>query len=276
MFSKSLPLESAIFTILDVETTGLNPRFGDRICEIALLKLQNNREIERFQSLVNPGYPISPGATAINGINNEMAKDAPYFKDIAQQVADFLNETVIVCHNARFDLSFLATQMAGVGLQSLKNFVVDTLIIARRHYRFPSNCLGNIVRSTGIEVTQEHRALTDVLLTKKVLEYFLNDLKRMGVRTLFDLLNLQGEIVSFPEIREISLPPAIEEAIGSGKKLNIRYVSSDGQETARVIEPIEVTASEDCLYLRAWCDLRQEQRTFRFDRIIEMKLYNTD
>lgn len=267
-------LTEITFTYLDVETTGLNPYFGDRICEIALLKCQEDKEIDCFNSLINPAYPISPGAGAINGITNEMVKDAPYFKDVVQRILDFLNDTVIVCHNARFDLSFLAKQMSGLGLPNIKNFVVDTLILARKCYRFPSNCLGNLARSIGLEVDREHRALSDVYLTKGILSFFLTNLKKDGIETLSDLLNLQGEIISFSEVKEISLPPAIEEAIGSGKKLKIKYVSSEGEETVRTIEPIEVSASEDYLYLRAWCDLRQEQRTFRFDRIIEMKLNN--
>lgn len=260
------------FTYLDVETTGLNPYFGDRICEIALLKCEGSREINSFQSLINPGYPVSPGASAINGITDGMLKDAPYFKDIVPQVLNLLEDTVIVCHNARFDLSFLALQLSGLGLPTLRNFVVDTLLLARRCYRFPSNALGNIARILGLSIVREHRALDDVYLTKSILDFFITDLKKSEIRTLNDLLQLQGENISFPEIKEISLPPAIEEAIGSGKKLKIKYIASNGEETLRVIEPIEVNASEDYLYLRAWCDLRKEQRTFRFDRIIEMKL----
>jgi len=265
-------LSQVTFTYLDVETTGLNPYFGDRICEIGLLKCQGNKEIDSFQSLINPARPLSPGASAINRITEEMVKNAPYFKGIVHQVLDFLDDTVIVCHNARFDLSFLAHQLSGLGLASLKNFVIDTLILARRYYCFPSNSLGNIARSIGLSVECEHRALADVYLTKRILTFFLDDLKKKNIITLTDLLNLQGEMTSFPEVKEISLPPAIEEAIGSGKKLKIRYVASNGEETLRTIEPIEVSASEDYLYLRAWCDLRQEQRSFRFDRIIEMKL----
>lgn len=267
-------LNETIFTYLDIETTGLNPYFGDRICEIALLKCQGEKKTDCFHTLINPAYPISPGAGAINGITDEMVKDAPYFKDVIQQILDFLNNTVIVCHNARFDLSFLAKQMAGLGLPNIKNSILDTLILARKCYRFPSNSLGNIARFIGLEVNREHRALSDVYLTKSILDFFISDLKKNKIENLFDLLNLQGEMTSFPEVKEITLPPAIEEAIGSGKKLKIKYISSNGEETVRIIEPIEVNASEDYLYLRAWCDLRQEQRTFRFDRIIEMKLNN--
>lgn len=266
-------LDDTVFTFLDFETTGLNPHFGDRICEIALLKWCKGKEIDSFQSLVNPAYPISPGASAINGISDEMVKNAPYFKDLVKQILDFINGTVIVCHNARFDLSFLGVQLRNLGLTGLKNFVVDTLILARRYYCFPSNCLGNIAQSLGINVFQEHRAFVDTHLTKKIFEFFLEDFSRKrNVQTLTDLLKLQSEIISFPEVKEMSLPPAIEEAIGSGKKLKIKYISSTGEETIRIIEPIEVMPKEDYLYLRAWCNLRQEQRTFRFDRIIEMKL----
>ncbi len=157
-------LNQTIFTYLDVETTGLNPYFGDRICEIALLKCQGEKKIDCFHTLINPAYPISPGSAAINGITDEMVENAPYFKDVIQRILDFLNQSVIVCHNARFDLSFLAKQMSGLGLPNIKNSILDTLILARKYYHFPSNSLGNIARFIGLEIKREHRALDDVYL----------------------------------------------------------------------------------------------------------------
>src|SRR5262245_52270452 len=118
-------LSEVIFCFLDVETTGLDPYLGDRICEIAVLKTQGEQTLDVFHSLINPGRPISPGAYAVNHISADMVKDAPYFSELAQPFLDFIKETVLVGHNARFDMSFLATQLGGLNLPRPQNHVVD-------------------------------------------------------------------------------------------------------------------------------------------------------
>lgn len=155
----SRPLDEVAFTILDVETTGLNPHFGDRVCEIALLRCQGDRELGRFHSLVNPGRGISPGAFAVNGIKDEDVIDAPPFADIAPAVLKVLGETVIVAHNAPFDLGFLAAELEICRLPFIDNMVIDTLTLARRWYSFPSNSLQNVAYYLGIDTLGQHRAL---------------------------------------------------------------------------------------------------------------------
>src|SRR5262249_44167342 len=80
------------FCVLDVETTGLNPKLGDRICEIALLKTRNTETLATFHTLVNPGRPISPAASAINNISDAMVKDAPSFAAIAPEILAFTQD----------------------------------------------------------------------------------------------------------------------------------------------------------------------------------------
>src|SRR5689334_18316458 len=104
------PISDLTFVFLDTETTGLSPEFGDRICEIALLKTKNGEILDSYQSLVNPGRLISPGASAVNGITDEMVQGKPYFKDIIEDFLKVVTDSVLVIHNAPFDLSFLSTQ----------------------------------------------------------------------------------------------------------------------------------------------------------------------
>jgi len=107
----SCPVDEVTFTVLDVETTGLNPQYGDRVCEIALLRCEGGRELGRFHSLVDPGRPISPGAFAVNRIRDEDLIGAPLFADIASTVLEMLGNSVLVAHNAPFDLGFLGSEL---------------------------------------------------------------------------------------------------------------------------------------------------------------------
>jgi DNA polymerase III epsilon subunit family exonuclease len=228
--------------------------------------------LDVFHSLVNPGRPISPGAYAVNHISADMVKDAPYFSEVAQPFLDFIKDTVLVGHNARFDMSFLATQLGGLNLPRPENHVVDTLNLARRFYRFPGNSLGTVARQLGIKPEDEHRALADVKTTRAVFEVFLKDFQSRGVESLEDLLRLQGNPVSYPRPQEIILPPALEEAIKSKRKISLKYLSSVSEETVRVVDPIKVGVFTDYIYLVAYCHLRKAKRTFRLDRIVEMHL----
>ncbi|MFH0947388.1 MAG: 3'-5' exonuclease [Elusimicrobiota bacterium] len=197
-------LKDVLFTIVDVETTGLNSHLGDRICEIAVLRTQNGKEVGSFSSLINPKKPISSGASEVNGITDDMVENSPTFDAIIDKILPLLKDSCIVCHNAPFDLSFISTQMKNLRLQCLKNPVVDTLFLARRYFGFPSNALGNIARHLNISPSHctqeqsEHRAMGDVLITRKIFDYFIKDLKkRKDIKTLEDLLKLQGGSIKF-------------------------------------------------------------------------------
>ena len=186
---KNFLIKNVSFAVVDIETTGLSPRAGNRICEIAVLRVKGGRKVGSFESLVNPERPISRGASFVNGITDDMVRNSPKFGEVVNDVLGLLNDAVIVCHNAPFDLGFIAHHMQGINLPLLNNPVVDTLKLARRHYNFSSNSLGSIARELCITVRNEHRAMGDVLTTRKVLDCFLEDFIRdKGVRKLKDLL----------------------------------------------------------------------------------------
>jgi DNA polymerase-3 subunit epsilon len=267
----SVPLDRVIFAVLDVETTGLSPAFGDRICEVAVLRCRGGRELARFHTLVNPLRSISPGAFAVNHIRDEDVIDAPLFRDVAPRLLEALGDSVIVAHNAPFDLGFLAWELGLGSLPPVENPIVDTLALARRCYSFPSNSLQNVAYYLGIDTQGEHRALADVVTTKGVLDRFLADLADRGVHTLGDVLEAQGGDVLAPGVEVVALPPQIDEALRTEGRLELRYVSAWGEETQRVVKPLYVAAYGGNLYLRAFCHLRNGERTFRLDRIIEMR-----
>ena len=281
-------LSGLTYAVVDVETTGLSARTGDRICEVAVVIARDGKLVNQFQSLVNPQRPISYGATAVNGISNAMVRDAPPFRKVAPLLAEALDGAVLVAHNASFDLSFLSGEMASAGVQPPSNPVIDTLALARRCYTFASNRLGNVARSLGIQTQGLHRALADATVTWYVLKRFLWDLEAQGVCTLGDLLRMQGSLTPLsgwnmaPPIMEWDgtqpycpiqgLPPLVEQAMRAHSPLRIRYAGSDGRQSERVVQPLRVTLREQATYLVAYCHLKQEERTFRLDRIVELRI----
>jgi len=243
------------WAILDVETTGLSPVRGDRVCEIAILRAEPDGNLRRFSSLVNPGRPMDPKATAVNGITDLDVQSAPSFGQITTELTALLDAAVLIAHNAPFDISFLTAEyaLARVGLPQMP--VVDTLHLARTYFQFPKNNLGFIAQKLGVMVTGQHRAAADVETTYHVLRAMLPHLKTRGKITLTALQ-------SAPSIHK-NLPGPLGDALVNQAAIAIRYTSPTSM-SERHIQPLWT----DGKYLIAFCQLRQEQRTFLLEHIV--------
>lgn len=266
------------FAFLDVETTGLDPSQGDRVCEIAVIRTVNGSVVGEFTTLVNPGRSIPQSAVSVHGITDMMVRRSPFFRDIAKDLLSAIKDSVIVAHNARFDLGFLNVELGNLRIALPGNNVIDTLGIARRYYTFPSNSLGQIAKYIGLPAESGHRALADVMTTRDVFQYFLTDLGRRGIRLkrLKDIMKLQGKSVELESRKELVLPVEIEQALRAKGKLRIRYLSAYNEETStRVIEPYDISVTRGSTYIHAFCHLRKERCTFRLDRILEFKTVNS-
>jgi len=156
------------YIAVDVETTGIEPAEGHRVCEIALLKFLRGDVIDSLVSLVNPLRPVSPGASAINGITDLMVAGAPLFRDLFPGILGFIDSDVLIFHNAPFDLSFLRVEARIAGGEWPGNPVVDTLRLARRSGRFRDHSLSAICRELGIGAAF-HRAEADAYAAGKLL-----------------------------------------------------------------------------------------------------------
>ncbi len=231
-------LDNVTFVFVDVETTGLCVEWGDRICEIALLKWRNGEELATYQTLINPEREISPGAASVNNITSEMVKDAPTFPQIAEEMLKFMEGTALVAHHAPFDMGFLQTQLVTSGFPPIENPLIDTLAIARKHYRFPNNSLGTIALYYGLDTKGAHRAMADVLLTRQIFERFVNDLKEQGATTLSHLIEAQGGPVRAAAPEEAVLPPEVQDMIASGRPLKVAYMDAGGRVTERVLKVV--------------------------------------
>jgi DNA polymerase III epsilon subunit family exonuclease len=260
-------LNSHTFAYLDVETTGLSPWFGDRICEVAVLRCMGEEIIDSFDSLLNPERLLSPGAARVNGLKDSDLKKAPRFADVVDQVLALIQDAVIVCHNVPFDLGFLSSELGRINKGLPTVFTLDTLEMARRHFDFDSNSLQSIAQWLNIEVAAAHCALDDTYTTQAVLKHFAGELSSTEIECAI--------MPYYPPVtspQTLNLPPVIEEALQSRKRLFIRYVDRKGDTSERWITPKQILALNDTLYMVAHCHMRDEERNFRLDRIEQMEI----
>jgi DNA polymerase-3 subunit epsilon len=270
-FDPHRPLADTAFVVFDVETTGLNPAFGHRVCEIACQRLRDGQELARFDSLVDPQRAVSAGAFRVNQITAEMLQGAPTFDLVADSILEIMEGAVLVAHNAPFDLGFLAAELEIARRLPPEGPVLDTLTLARRVYSFPRNSLGAVSAALEVETGVAHRAMGDVETTSNVLERMLWDLdRRWGATTLGQILSFQGGSIPYPVSDIPPLPPAIAEALERRGRVRMRYVDARGQETERSVRPLRVQGRQGYLYLIAHCYRAEALRTFRLDRVVDM------
>jgi DNA polymerase-3 subunit epsilon len=152
-------IEDCAFAVVDVETTGMRHRGGDRITEVAVVVVHRGRRELVFESLVNPGCPIPKLVSFVTRITDEMVRDAPGFERIADQVLATLAGRVFVAHNARFDWGFLTAELLRARSLALDGPRLCTVRLARRLVRGVRSCgLDNLTRFFGLENGARHRA----------------------------------------------------------------------------------------------------------------------
>ncbi|MDR0233261.1 MAG: DNA polymerase III subunit epsilon [Zoogloeaceae bacterium] len=156
---------------LDTETTGLEPKHGHRIIEIACVEMQNRRLTgRRLHFYLNPEREIEAGAMAVHGINNEFLEDKPRFAQIAKELCAFIHGAELVIHNAPFDIGFLDAEFARLDLPDTKTVcadVLDTLTMARDLHPGKKNNLDALCER--YQVNNAHRNLHGALLDAELL-----------------------------------------------------------------------------------------------------------
>lgn len=157
--------------VLDTETTGLNPREGDRIVEVGCIELVNYLPTGReFQIYINPGRPVSEATVRITGITNETLRDKKRFEhpDVVDRLMEFLGDDPIVAHNAEFDRGFLNYELELLGRPQLpKERFIDTLVLAREHRPGSPASLDAVCKRFNISI--EGRVLHGALLDAQLL-----------------------------------------------------------------------------------------------------------
>jgi len=262
-------ISNARFAFLDLETTGLSPWFGDRICEVGIVISEGKRIKEQVQQLVNPERPLSPGAASTNGLSDEELESAPLFEEVGPKLLGWLSDTVVVCHNAKFDIQFLDKEFKQLGHEIQIPNLIDTLMLARQYYDLPSYSLAAIAEAFQVPISNKHRALDGALAARGIFFGMMGGLKEFN-KPLDEYIGIYNS-PAWPN-EGIQLPTELGEAIYSNKQMFIRYVDGDGKETERWITPKQLTGLADYVYLTAYCHLRNAERNFRLDRIVEVKV----
>jgi len=273
MFELDTPLREAPMVYVDVETTGLSVARGDRICEVAALRVEGGEVRDAYQHLIDPQHAMSAGARAVHGISDAMLDGAPTFKQVVGDMIDLLEGAVFVGHNAPFDLDFVSSEVRRSGHDMPPTVALDTLRLSRRTFRAKSYALGALARGLQVEVSgRAHRAMVDVLLTRGVMERIIEAQSQEGCTTVGDYMRLQGGALRWGGLAPFDVPPIIRDALDSQGFLYIRYRSETGQETERLVRPLGVSERNGQVLLLTHCLLRDAQRTFRLDRIVDVEM----
>lgn len=149
------------YTVLDIETTGLNPQ-NDYITEISAIKYRNNRRVDEFSSLVKPDFSIPYYITRLTGIDDAMVADAPSIDEVILSFMDFLADDIIAGYNVGFDLSFIAENLVGYYAKRLANNYVDVMKLAQNELPFLGRYKQTAVAEYfNIATAGAHRALVD-------------------------------------------------------------------------------------------------------------------
>jgi len=262
-------ISNARFAFLDLETTGLSPWFGDCVCEVGIVISEGKRIKEQYQTLVNPECPLSVGAASTNGLTDEELESAPSFEEVGPKVLGLLSDTIVVCHNAQFDIQFLDKEFKQLGHEIQIPNLIDTLMLARQFYELPSYRLSAIAEAFQVAISSKHRALDGALAARGIFFAMMDGLKEHN-RPLEDYIGIYNS-PAWPD-EGIQLPIELGEAIYSNRRMFIHYMDSGGKETERWITPKHFTGLADYVYLTAHCHLRDAERNFRLDRIVSVKV----
>ena len=158
--------------VLDTETTGLDPENGDRIVEIGIIELSNHIKTgKHFHYYINPERESDIKAEKIHGLSREFLSDKFKFSDIAEELVEFISDSKVIIHNAKFDVSFINSELKRCNLDYLNNDnILDTLILARKKYPGQSVSLDTLCRKFGIDISNRkvHGALLDAELLSLV------------------------------------------------------------------------------------------------------------
>ena len=184
--------------VIDFETTGLSPGYGDRTIEVGAVLISNRQILDRFQSLMNPGMRISGFIEDYTGITNRMLSTAPSIKEVMNKLKVFLAQHHLVAHNASFDSRFLDAELDRINHKRKNEFACSMLTSRRLYPEAPNHKLETLVRYKNLKTDGvHHRALADAEMTA-----------HLWIRMIEDIRNDYGlQSVPFGLMQKLSTVP---------------------------------------------------------------------
>ncbi len=192
-------ISDVTFCVLDIETTGLSKQ-TEKITEFGIMKVKNGEVIDTFECFVNPEKPIPPRVVEVTNIDDDMVKDAETIDKVLPKVIDFVGDSVIVAHNADFDVGFIKYNAEKLGFE-FNNTYIDTLALAKELFPdFKKYKLGIIAEHLKIKVDVAHRALADVDTLVKVFDVMLKMLDEKGIKNFNEIDDKLSEDINFKSL----------------------------------------------------------------------------
>lgn len=222
--------------VLDTETTGLDPKQGHRIIEVAAIELNGRKVSDRtFHRYLNPEREIDEGAAAVHGLTLDRLQNEPKFVEIAPALLEFIAGAELIIHNAPFDIGFLNAELALAGLSPLTNPVIDTLRVAKELHPGKKNNLDALC--DRYQIDNSHRTLHGALLDTELLAEVYLGMTR-GQDSLLGEERSEEDGVQFT-------------AAGEAIRLNVRVLPASEEELAlhsAQLADIEKASKGSCIW----------------------------
>lgn len=188
------------YVVFDIETTGLSI-LNNKIIEIGAVKIEKGEIIDRFSSFINPEEDLPEIIKDLTGITDDMLKDEKKYEEVIPKFIDFIGDSVLVAHNADFDVPFLKTWCKKLGI-SLDNKVLDTIPLSKLIYKgLKKYKLDSICKHLGINLLNHHRAIDDAKATGDIL---VNIFKELKEKEIFDLKALNKYYLENLDIKKLN------------------------------------------------------------------------
>jgi DNA polymerase III epsilon subunit family exonuclease len=260
-------LTDITFLAIDTETTGLFP-IMHRLVEIGAVRFRlDGRELATFEQLIDPHIPIPWDVQQVHGITDAMVRGQPTIEQILPSFIEFFGnpDTILLAHNAPFDLGFLAMAVARLGIVFPTHSLFDTLDMTRRLYpTWPSHSLEHVASRLNVANAAEHRALPNARLVKDI---FLEMMRRTPtLKTIADLGHLSPPLTfADAPVCAIKAPAGFEAlttAMSEQCAITIVYEHGWQRPTPRMITPRLVLEVHGVAYVIAHCHRSDAERTF--------------
>lgn len=262
------------FVAFDLETTGIHTAIH-RIVEIGAVKFHwEHGIIDEYETLVNPERSMPPEVIKVHGITDQMVKDQPLLKECLPEFLSFISDSILLAHNAPFDLGFISYAMNALELEQPENLVIDTCSLSRSLIKnTPNHKLQTLVQMLKLENLQAHRAKTDSIACLEVFKYCVEKLPSGKQTALNEIFSKSPRARSAffgpqePDAEFKDLTTRISQAISNNLDLEIQYHNAKNERLKRKITPIYLGGYGKQIYLEAFCHLRQARRHFKINRI---------
>ncbi|MCD6539647.1 MAG: WYL domain-containing protein [Candidatus Omnitrophica bacterium] len=265
-------LREAEFVVFDVETTGLNPGKGDKICEIGAVRVKKGEVVSKFSQLVNPKRETPLSSINIHGISLEELAVAPFFEEVVDSFLEFIDNFFLLGYNIEFDLGFLNFELRTIGRKPVSNIYLDILELCRRFLNLKRYNLFRVAEFFSLSSEGLHRAYKDALTSAKIFLRLIPYLEEKGFKTLEELCNIFGSGRSLLNSDSLKIK-MVQKALRENLKLKIRYYSFSKREfTEREVLPQKLELRGKKYFLIGECLLRSERRSFNLDNIIELEV----